>query len=238
MPEFADQVVVITGASGNLGAAAARGFASAGARLALLDIRAEPLEALLGELASPSSHRLLAPVDMTDEASVEKAIGEIEGELERIDVLLNIAGGYRAGTPVHETELKTWDFMLALNAKSAFLASREVIPHMLRKGGGKIINIGARPGLKGAANAAAYSASKSAVIRLTESMAGELRSEGINVNCIMPGTMDTPENRKAMPDADHEKWVPLEAVIDVIMFLSSDAARAIHGAAIPIFGLT
>jgi NAD(P)-dependent dehydrogenase (short-subunit alcohol dehydrogenase family) len=238
MPEFTDQVVVITGASGNLGAAAARGFASAGARLALLDIRAEGLEALLGDLASPASHKLLAPVDMTDEASVEKAIGEIEGELGRIDVLLNIAGGYRAGTPVHETKLKDWDFMLALNAKSAFLASREAIPHMLRRGGGKIINIGARPGLKGAANAAAYSASKSAVIRLTESMAGELRSEGINVNCILPGTMDTPENRKAMPDAEYEMWVPLEAVIDVVMFLASDAARAIHGAAIPIFGLT
>ena len=238
MPEFADQVVVITGASGNLGAAAARGFASAGARLALLDIRADPLEEVLGELASPTSHKLLAPVDLTDAASVEKAINDIVADLGRIDVLLNIAGGYRAGTPVHETELKDWDFMLALNAKSAFLASREAVPHMLRQGRGKIINIGARPGLKGAANAAAYSASKSAVIRLTESMAGELRSEGINVNCIMPGTMDTPENRKAMPDADHASWVPPEAVIDVIMFLASDAARAIHGAAIPIFGLT
>ncbi len=238
MPEFADQIVAITGASGNLGAAAARGFASAGAKLALMDIRAEKLEEVLGELDSPSSHKLLAPVDMTDASSVAKAMDEVVGDFGRIDVLLNIAGGYRAGTPAHETKLEDWDFMLSLNARSAFLASSEAVPHMLRQGRGKIINIGARPGLQGTANAAAYSASKSAVIRLTESMAAELRSEGININCILPGTMDTPENRSAMPDAEHEKWVPLGAVVDVIMFLASDAARAIHGAAIPIYGLT
>ena len=109
---------------------------------------------------------------------------------------------------------------------------------MLNHGRGKIINIGARPGLKGVAGAAAYSASKSAVIRLTESMAAELRPRGINVNSVLPGTMDTPENRAGMPDANHELWVPLEAVVDVIMFLASEAARAIHGAAIPVFGLT
>ena len=238
MAEFTDQVVVITGASGNLGAAAARSFAAAGAKLALMDIRAERLQEVHGALAASSGHKLLAPVDVTDAASIEMAMGEIVGEFGRIDVLLNVAGGYRAGTPAHETRLEDWDFMLSLNARSAFLSSREVVPHMLRQGRGKIVNIGARPGLKGVANAAAYAASKSAVIRLTESMAAELRSKGININCVIPGTMNTPENRKSMPDASHESWVPLEAVIDVILFLVSDAARAIHGAAIPVYGLT
>ncbi len=238
MSKFSDQVIAITGASGNLGSALAKAFASAGAKLAMLDISAERLAVVLDEVTNASRHMLLAPVDLTDEISAKEAVAAIVDELGRIDVLLNVAGGYRAGTHVHETKLKDWEFMMALNARSVFLASREVIPHMLRQGRGKIVNIGARPGLKGFAGGAAYSASKSAVIRLTESMAAELRSSGINVNCIIPGTMNTPENRSAMPDADHEAWVPLEAVVEVIMFLASDAARAIHGAAVPVLGLT
>lgn len=238
METLIEQTVVITGASGNLGIALAKGFASAGAKLALLDIRAERIEEIIDGFPGASTHKLWAPVDMTDAASVKKAIDGIVEEFGRIDVLLNVAGGYRAGIPIHETKLADWDFMMALNARTVFLASKHVLPHMLRQRRGKIVNIGARPGLKGVAGAAAYSASKSAVIRLTESMAAEVRSKGINVNCILPGTMDTPENRKAMPDAKHETWVPLEAVVDVVMFLVSDAARAIHGAAVPVYGLT
>jgi NAD(P)-dependent dehydrogenase (short-subunit alcohol dehydrogenase family) len=238
MPKFADQVIVITGASGNLGSALAKAFASAGARLALLDISVERLDGVLDDVPGASSHKLLAPVDMTVEGSVKEAVAAIVDGFGRIDVLLNVAGGYRAGTPVHETKLEDWEFMLALNARSVFLACKEVVPHMLRQGQGKIINIGARPGIKGIAGGAAYSASKSAVIRLTESMAAELRSKEINVNCIIPGTMNTPENRNAMPDADHDVWVPLEAVVEAIMFLASDAARAIHGAAVPVLGQT
>jgi len=128
--------------------------------------------------------------------------------------------------------------MLSLNARTAYLGSRAVVPHMLRQGRGKIINIGARPGLKGVANTAAYSASKSAVIRLTESMAAELKTQGVNVNCVLPGTMDTPDNREAMPNARHERWVLLEEVVHVIMFLASDAARAVHGVSVPVDGLS
>jgi len=107
---------------------------------------------------------------------------------------------------------------------------------MLRQGSGKIINIAARPGLVGAANAAAYSASKSAVIRVTESLAAELRESGINVNCIVPGTLDTPQNREAMPNAEIRRWVAPESLADVILFLASAAARDIHGASIPVYG--
>ncbi len=150
--------------------------------------------------------------------------------------MINTAGGFRAGSPVHETSLDTWEFMISLNAKTAFIASRAVVPQMILQRSGAIINIGARPGLKGVANAAAYGASKSAVIRLTESLSAELKRKGINVNCVLPGTIDTPENRNAMPDGKFERWVKPEAVADVILFLASDLARAIHGAAIPVYG--
>ena len=154
----------------------------------------------------------------------------------RIDVLVNTVGGFRAGTPVHETPLETWDFMFQLNARTAFLASRAVIPHMLQQGQGKLIHVAARAALTGAAKMAAYSVAKSAVVRLTESMAAELRRANIHVNCVLPGTIDTPQNRAAMPAADHSRWVKPEAIADVILFLASDAARAIHGAAIPVYG--
>jgi NAD(P)-dependent dehydrogenase (short-subunit alcohol dehydrogenase family) len=238
MPDFSDQVVVISGASGNLGVAAAHGFATAGAKLGLLGRNLERLKSALGELATSSQHMLLAPVDMTEADSVKHAIDKLAGHFGRLDVLLNLTGGYRAGTPVHESDPEDWDFMLSLNARTAYLGSRAVVPHMLRRGRGNIVNIGGRPGLKGVARTAAYSASKSAVIRLTESMASELKTQGVNVNCVLPGTMDTPDNRKAMPNAKHERWVPLEEVVKVIMFLTSDAARAVHGASIPVDGLS
>jgi NAD(P)-dependent dehydrogenase (short-subunit alcohol dehydrogenase family) len=154
----------------------------------------------------------------------------------RIDVLVNTAGGYRAGIPVHETSLETWDFMLNLNARTAFITCRAVIPFMIQAGSGTIINIGARPGLKGVANAAAYGASKSAVIRLTESLSAELKRHGINVNCVLPGTIDTDKNREEMPNAKFDRWVKPEAIADIILFLASDAAMAIHGASIPVYG--
>jgi NAD(P)-dependent dehydrogenase (short-subunit alcohol dehydrogenase family) len=123
-----------------------------------------------------------------------------------------------------------------MNARTVFIASSAVIPIMLERGAGKIINVGARAALKGSRRAAAYSASKSAIMRLTESMSAELKTGGINVNCILPGTIDTPENRKEMPKADTSKWVTPQALADAILFLASDTARAIHGASIPVYG--
>jgi len=126
--------------------------------------------------------------------------------------------------------------MLDLNARSVFIACHAFIPHMLRQGSGKIVNIASRAALSGDANHAAYSASKAAVVRLTESMDAELKDAGLNVNCVLPGMIDTPPNRQAMPDADHSRWVEPEALTDVILFLASDAARAIHGVALPVYG--
>jgi NAD(P)-dependent dehydrogenase (short-subunit alcohol dehydrogenase family) len=236
MFDFSDRVVVVTGAAGNLGGAVARAFQAAGARLVLVDRRTDRLPSLFPELAGSPDHFLATSIDLTDADAVQGMVDEVLGRFGRIDVLVNAAGGYRAGTPVHETPMETWDFMLDLNARTVFTVSRAVIPAMLEQGAGKIVNVAARAALKGGGKSAAYSASKSAVVRLTESMAAELKQRGVHVNCVLPGTIDTPQNRAAMPKADTSRWVTPEALADVMLFLASDAARAVHGAAVPVYG--
>ncbi len=228
--KFSGKTCLITGASGNLGRAVASAFAAEGASLILMDLHEEHLRSAYGD---EGGGRRFAVADLRDAQSVARALPAGT----RIDVLCNIAGGFRMGQPVHETSDDTWELMLGLNAKSVVNCARAVVPGMLAAGRGKIINIGAIAGLSGKANMGAYIASKSAVIRLTESMAAELREKGINVNCILPSTIDTPQNRKDMPKADPKHWVAPEALAEVALFLASDAARAIHGASIPVAGL-
>jgi NAD(P)-dependent dehydrogenase (short-subunit alcohol dehydrogenase family) len=236
MFDFSNRVVIVTGAAGNLGGAVARAFQAAGAKLVLVDRAADRLPRLFPDLVDSPNHFLATSVDLTNADAVETMVDETVKRFGRVDVLVNTAGGFRGGMAVHETPLETWDFMLNLNARTLFIASRAVIPHMLQQGSGRIVNVAARAALKGGAKMAAYSLSKSAVVRLTESMAAELKKEGINVNCVLPGTIDTPQNRQAMPNADHNRWVKPEAIADVILFLASDAARMVQGAAIPVYG--
>ena len=236
MFDFSNRVVLVAGASGNLGQAIVRAFYAAGAKLALLDRAPDRLPQLFPELAGSPNHLLLGYVDAADAESVEGAVQSVLERFGRIDVLANAIGGYRAGQPVHETPLDTWDFMLNLNTRTAFVLSRTVVPRMLAQGSGKIAHVAARAALEGAAKASAYSASKAATVRLVESLAAELRQMNINVNCVLPGTIDTPQNRESMPKADHSRWVPPEAIADVILFLTSDAARAVNGAAVPVYG--
>lgn len=236
MFDFSNQVVMVGGASGNLGQTIARAFHAAGANLVLLDHGADRLPGLFPEIAGSNEHLLLGSVDATDTGSAAAAVQKALDRFGRIDVLANTVGGYRAGTPVHETQIGTLDFMLNLNTRSAFILSQAVVPSMLERGSGKIVHTAARGGLSGGRNAAAYSMSKSAVIRLVESLAAELRHEGINANCVLPGTIDTPQNRKDMPNADHSRWVPPEALADVVLFLASSAAWAVNGAAVPVYG--
>ncbi|HFD39339.1 MAG TPA: SDR family oxidoreductase [Anaerolineae bacterium] len=236
MFDFTDRIVLVAGAAGNLGQAVAHAFHAAGANLVLLDRAPDRLPRLFPELAGAPDHLLLGSVDAADADSVEGAVQRTLAHFGRIDVLANAVGGYRAGQPVHETPLETWDFMLSLNARTAFILSRAVVPIMLAQGSGRIVHTAARAALKGGARAAAYSVSKSAVVRLVESLAAELRRKNINVNCILPGTIDTPQNRQAMPQADHSRWVPPEAIAQVVLFLTSDAAWPINGAAVPVYG--
>ncbi len=236
MFDFSQRVVLITGATGNLGSATAQKFQVAGATLVLLDRTSDQLAQLFPHLANSSEHLLIPSVDNTDALAVKKAVDMALEQFGKIDVLVNTVGGIRSGTPLHETPLETWEFMLDLNARTVFITSQAVIPYMLANGSGKIINIASRAGLNAPAKTAAYSAAKAAVIRLTESMAADLKNDHINVNCILPGTLDTPQNRKDQPNADHGRWVKPEAVADVILFLASDLARDIHGSTIPVYG--
>jgi len=235
MSEFDGKVVMVTGAAGNLGAALAARFAALGSRLALLDRSAERLERARDELDLPSSTVLL-PSDLTAADSVAAAVEKAVTRLGGIDVLANIAGGFTMGPPLHETPASDWDLMMELNVRSVFNTCRAVIPHMLRQGSGRIVNVSARAALEGKARMGPYCASKAAVLTLTESLAAEHRLDGINVNCILPGTVDTPQNRAAMPDADFSRWVPPAALADVVVFLASEASRAVTGAAIPVYG--
>lgn len=236
MSSFQDQIVCVTGAAGNLGQAVARAFQTAGAHLVLVDHKPDRLSALYPDLDGSPEHVLATSVDLGNELAVATLTKETVERFGRIDVLVNTVGGYRAGTAVHETSLADWDFMLELNARTAFIISRAVVPTMLDQGEGRIVHVASRAALEGSSRAAAYSASKSALLRLVESLSAELKRKGIRVNCVLPGTIDTPQNREAMPDAKFDRWVTPEAVADVILFLASDAARGVNGAAIPVYG--
>ena len=222
------RTVVLTGASGNLGRAVAAAFTDAGANVVLLDLKPP----------SDSAKQIFIQTNLLDPQSVQAAADTILQRFGRVDVLCNLAGGFRMGAPVHETSDKDWDFLLNLNARTVLNTAKAVVPGMIKSGGGKIVNVGAYAAQKGAAQMGAYIASKSAVIRLTETMAAELREHNINVNCVLPAIIDTPENRAAMPKADPRKWVAPKDLAAVVLFLASDAARAVHGAALPVTGLS
>ena len=207
---------MITGAAGNLGSALARAFVNRGMNIVSLDL----------------------PTDLLDQAQVDAAVQKTIREHKRIDILCNIAGGFRMGKAVHETSDEDWNFLMDLNARTVLHMARAVVPHMIAAGGGKIVNVGAYAAQKGAAQMGAYIAAKSTVIRLTETMAAELREKNINVNCVLPTIIDTPQNRAAMPQADPRRWVAPADLAEVVVFLASDAARAVHGAAIPVTGLS
>jgi NAD(P)-dependent dehydrogenase (short-subunit alcohol dehydrogenase family) len=222
------RTVMLTGAAGNLGSAVASAFAQD--NLALLDLRRGNLQ--------DSERQLVLEANLLDAQSVQAAVAKTVQRFGTIDVLCNLAGGFRMGAALHETTDKDWNFLFDVNARSVLNMTRAVVPVMLKAGGGKIVNIGAFAAQKGAAQMGAYNASKSAVIRLTETMAAELREKNINVNCVLPTIIDTPENRAAMPKADPQRWVAPADLAQVIVFLASDAARAIHGAALPVTGLS
>ncbi len=236
MFDLAGKVVVITGATGNLGRAAAARFREAGARTVLVDRGSDRLPRTYPELDGSEDHLLLGGVDMTDADAVRGMAERSFERFGRIDALFHTVGGFAAGKPVHEEDPAVWDRMMAMNLRTAVFSSRAVVPFMLRQRGGSIVHTAARPAFAAGAGFAAYAASKSAVLRLAESLSEELKGSGINVNCVVPGIIDTPQNREAMPDADHDTWVEPAAIADVAVFLVSDAARRVTGAAIPVYG--
>lgn len=222
MGRFTDKHVLVTGAAGALGAVVAQKFHGAGALVTGVDIVAHdaPWNTVVANLLDP-----------VDAVRATRALGDV-------DILANIAGGFAMGEPVAETPDETWDSMMDLNVRTMLNTCRAVVPGMVAQGGGKIVNIGARGALRGAANMGAYIAAKSVVMRLTETLAEEHKRDGVNVNCILPSIIDTPQNRADMPDARFDEWVPPAHIAAVVLFLASEAADSIHGAAIPVEGLS
>ena len=232
---MAGRIVMITGAAGNLGGAVARAFAKAGDTLVLVGRNQESLEQAFGK---EGSRHMLMGADLLQPAQVEAGVQRAVAKYGGIDVLCNLAGGFLMGQAVHVTSESNWQRMQDLNVRTLLNTARAVVPGMLARGRGKIVNVGANSALRGAGQMGAYVAAKSEVMRLTETMAAELREQGINVNCVLPSIIDTPENRAEMPKADHRKWVSPAHLANVIVFLASAEASAVHGACIPVVGLS
>ena len=226
------RVVLITGAFGVLGAAVARRFAADAARLCLID-RAPLPEWADAQFGAAALAR--GGVDLSEAAAARSAVHELAAAAGGLDVLVNVAGGFQ-WQKLDADALAVWDAMFTINLKTAVAACSAALPLLKARGAGRIVNIGAGAAARAHAGMGAYTASKSGIERLTESLAEELRDEGITVNCLLPGTIDTPRNRADMPQADFSRWVAPEAVADVVAFLASDAARAVTGAAIRVFG--
>ncbi|SPA02269.1 3-oxoacyl-(acyl-carrier-protein) reductase FabG [Cupriavidus taiwanensis] len=225
--KFYSKTVLITGAGGNLGYAVASAFAEEGAKLVLFDRNPSKL----GEFEG--SH-MVCGVDLVNQSDVSENVRAAVERFGQIDVVCNLAGGFSMGSPVHESSEDDIEHLLDLNVRTLLNVVRAVAPSMIGNGGGRFINVGANSAAKGVGLMSGYCATKDMVARITESMSAELRDSNINVNAVLPSIIDTPENRSAMPDADHDRWVKPRALADVIQFLASDAARAIHGALIPV----
>ena len=234
MSDISGNVVVITGAAGALGSVVSKKFFDKGAMMALVDKRVDTHVSQWQDVKTV----MCQESDLTLASSVETSVGRVLERFGRIDALVNIAGGFTMGHLVHEADEETWDYMLDINAKSVFLMTRAVIPFMRKQKKGSVVNVSAKTALKGGIGVAPYVVSKSSVIKLTECLAEENRQAGINVNCVLPSIIDTPANRKDMPDADFSRWVSPEAIADVILFLVSEESRAVHGASIPVYGLS
>jgi NAD(P)-dependent dehydrogenase (short-subunit alcohol dehydrogenase family) len=227
------KAMVITGAFGALGAVTARAAASSGAQVFLIDQAPAPSAGLMEE-CGPNA-RAIGGVNLTSASEAAAALDSAFTHMGRVDVLINIAGAFRWQT-VAEGDPETWDFLFRINVKTALNCIRAALPHLKRSGAGRVINIGAHAARRAQQGMGAYAASKSAVHRLTESLAEELKNDRITVNAVLPSIIDTPSNRAQMPEADHSRWVAPEALAAVILFLASDQADAITGALLPVTG--
>lgn len=228
-----DQAIVITGAFGSLGAATARAAIKLGARVALID-RAPAAPAEL--IAQAGAAAVFLPgVELADAAAAASAIDTAHARLQGLDALINVAGAFRWQT-VTDGDPAAWDVLFSINVKTTLNSCRAAIPHLRASRAGRIVNVGAYAALKAAAGMGAYTASKAGVHRLTESLAAELKDQRITVNAVLPSIIDTPPNRKDMPDADFSTWVTTESLANVLLFLASEQAQDITGALLPVTG--
>jgi len=230
MPEnLAGQVALVTGANGGLGTDVTKSLLAAGATVV----------GIARSIAAGETHdSRFYPVsaDLTDPEEVRGLITRLAAQFQKIDVLVHVMGGFAGGASVAETDDATWQKMMGINLNAAFYVFRSVVPVMREAGHGRIIAIGSRQAVQPAAGVGAYSASKAALVSLVQTVAIENKDKNIRANVILPGTMDTPANRAAMPKANFEKWVKPVHVADLVVLLAGETGGDITGAAIPIFG--
>ena len=233
-----ERVAVITGATGALGRVVAKAFLDRGIKV-VSPFRAKASELELETFLGGSALGLTGiEADVTKESSVDNLFQTVVSRLGRVDILLNIVGAYVGGQEIAGTRESDWDMMMNINLKSAFLCSKHVLPIMIKQNRGKIVNISARPAVEKRfrVKSGAYAVSKAGVAVLTETIAEEVKKYNINVNAIMPSTIDTPDNHAAMPQADSTNWVKPEDIANVILHLISDESKVTSGALIPVYG--
>ena len=234
--KFEGKVSLVAGGTGGLGRAVSLAFLEQGCKVAVTYQRQEEWEALQSAAGVRKQQLEGHTVDITDEAAVGALMQELTGKHGRLDAMVNTVGGYAGGLRLWEMETKVFEKMLALNLRSGFALCRAAVPVMLRQGSGSIVNIAAKAAFDHAAGAAAYAASKAAALAMLDSLAADLKGTGVRVNSILPSIIDTEANRKAMPKADFAKWPKPEEIARVILFLCSEDAKVVHGAAIPVYG--
>jgi 3-oxoacyl-[acyl-carrier protein] reductase len=223
------KVVLITGAKGGLGSSVTRRFLDAGATV-------------IGTSRSISHNDFshvnftALPVDFTKSAAVTAAVESIVGRFGKLDVLVHVLGGFAGGQTVSDTDDATWEQMRDLNLTSAFYVLRATIPHLRKTGSGRIVTIGSLTAVEPHANLGAYVTFKAALTNLVRTVAVENQDAGLTANVVLPGTMDTPANRKSMPGSDFSKWVRPADVADLVVWLADERAAHITGTAIPIDG--
>jgi NAD(P)-dependent dehydrogenase (short-subunit alcohol dehydrogenase family) len=234
--KFDGKVALVAGGTGGLGRAVTLAFLEEGAKVVVTYRVADELDALKSTAGKNGLNLEGHSVDVTDEVAVRQLVEKIVGKYRRLDAMVNTVGGYAGGTKLWELQTKVFEQMLALNLRAGYALSRAAVRAMLKEGHGAIVNVAAKAAFDHASGAAAYAASKSAAVALLDSLAADLKGSGVRVNSILPSIIDTEANRKAMPTADFSKWPKPEDIARVILFLCSDDAKVIHGAAIPVYG--
>lgn len=233
---FEGKSVLVAGGTGGLGRAVSLAFLNESAKVIVTSRDQDEFTALKTAAGGRASSLIGHQVDVTDGTAVDLLVKEILDRSGRLDVMVNAVGAYAGGTPLWQTEWKVFDQMLALNLRSGFVLSRTVVPVMLKQASGAIVSVASRAAVDHAAGAAAYVASKAAAVAMFDSLAADLKGTGVRVNSVLPSIIDTPANRRAMPNADFSKWPKPEDIASVILFLSSDEAKLIHGASVPVYG--
>jgi NAD(P)-dependent dehydrogenase (short-subunit alcohol dehydrogenase family) len=233
---FKGKTVLVAGGTGGLGRAVSLAFLSERANVVVTYIHADEFKALEG-IAGVGGLRLAGhQLDVTDEAAAQKLVDEIVAEHGRLDAMVNTVGGYAGGVKLWDLDTKVFDQMMALNLRSGYALARAAMGPMLKQKAGAIVNVGAKAAFDHAAGASAYAASKAAALAMIDCLAADAKGTGVRVNSILPSIIDTEANRKAMPDANFAKWPKPEDIAKVILFLCSEDAKVIHGAAIPVYG--